>query len=48
MLTSFVITIPPSPIAPRFLLGKNEKHPRVPILPAFFIPFFEEYLAPIA
>ena len=27
--------IPPSPIPPRFLDGKNEKHPKVPMLPTF-------------
>ena len=32
---SFVVIRPPSPNAPRFLLGKNEKQPTVPIVPAW-------------
>jgi len=27
--------MPPSPMPPRFLLGKKLKHPAVPMLPAF-------------
>ena len=29
-----MVTMPPSPRQPRFLLGKNEKHPMAPKLPA--------------
>ena len=36
--------MPPSPVPPRFLLGKNEKHPAVPIEPAD-LPWSEARMA---
>ena len=32
----YVHTMPPSPKPPKFLLGKNEKQPRSPMVPANF------------
>jgi len=52
MAFSWVMTIPPSPIPPRFLLGKKEKQPAVPMEPALLnstFPFCTiGYSAPIA
>ena len=58
MLASFVVTQPPSPNAPRFLLGKNEKHPYSPMLPAVrpglitvglfaFLTAWNDFMAPL-
>ena len=38
------MTSPPSPNAPRFLLGKNEKQPAIPIEPAGRHHIFNQYV----
>ena len=40
--SSFVNKAPPSPKQPKFLDGKNEVVPILPIVPAFFVSPFEK------